>query len=49
MRFTESMTRAFSAVEAISAERSLQEGILGSMLAPAVKLSRFRFSGSTDL
>jgi predicted Zn-dependent protease len=48
LRFTESMLSAFSAVEALSAERSLEPEFLGAMLVPAAKLSRFRFTGATE-
>lgn len=47
LRFTESMLRAFSAVEAISADRSLEDAMLGAAMVPAVKISSFRFTGST--
>ncbi|MCD6404851.1 MAG: TldD/PmbA family protein, partial [Planctomycetes bacterium] len=49
LRFTENMLAAFSKVEAVSAERSLEEAMLGPALVPAVKISSFRFTGSTDL
>jgi len=48
LRFTESMLSAFSAVEALSRERSLESEMLGAMLVPAMKVSRFRFTGATE-
>jgi len=48
LRFTESMTDAFSAVEALCAERSLEPAILGAILVPAVKISSFTFTGATE-
>lgn len=48
MRFTESMLRAFSAVEALSAKRSLEPALAAPALVPAAKLSAFRFTGAAD-
>ncbi len=48
LRFTESMTAAFSAVEALSRERTLVPEMLGGAVVPTVKLSRFRFTGTTE-
>jgi len=48
LRFTESMPRAFSAVEALSRERTLEPEMLGAILAPAAKMARFRFTGTTE-
>ncbi len=48
LRFTESMISAFSSVEALSRERSLEPEMLGAVLVPAVKLARFRFTGATE-
>jgi len=42
------MTDAFSAVEALCAERSLEPAILGAILVPAVKISSFTFTGATE-
>ena len=48
MRYTQSVPAALAAVEAISAKRSLEPAMLGAVMAPAVKISSFRFSGSTE-
>jgi len=44
-RYTESVLEAFSRIEAVSRERRLVEG---PVLAPAVKIRDFRFSGTTE-
>jgi len=48
LRFTESMLSAFSSVEALSRERSLESSMLGGVVAPAAKISSFRFTGATE-
>ena len=45
LRFTESALRAFSRIEAVSRERRLAEG---PVVAPAMKVSKFRFTGTTE-
>jgi predicted Zn-dependent protease len=47
MRFTESVLGAFSRVEAISRDRSLEGGLL-SIVMPAIKVKGFTFTGSTE-
>ena len=44
-RYTESVLEAFSRIEAVSRERRLVEG---PVLAPAMKIRNFRFSGTTE-
>jgi predicted Zn-dependent protease len=44
-RFTESVLEAFSRIDAVSRERRL---VQGPVLAPAVKVRGFRFSGTTE-
>jgi predicted Zn-dependent protease len=44
-RFTESVLEAFSRIEAVSRERRL---VQGPVLAPAIKVRDFRFSGTTE-
>ena len=46
MRFTESILGALSRVERISAERSLEGGML-AIVCPAVKVEGFTFTGAT--
>jgi PmbA protein len=48
LRFTESMIKAFSSVEALSRERSLEPSMLLAMVVPAMKIAAFRFSGVTE-
>jgi len=48
LRFTESMLAAFSEVEGVSRDRSLEPAMLGAALVPAVKMSSFRFTGVTQ-
>lgn len=48
LRFTESMLSAFSAVEAMSRELSLEPAMLGGAVVPAVKIASFRFTGATE-
>ncbi len=48
LRFTESIPRAFSDVEALSLDRTLVPGMLSATLVPAAKLASFRFTGTTE-
>lgn len=48
LRFTESMLKAFSSVEGLSVERSLESAILGAAYVPAARISGFRFTGTTQ-
>lgn len=48
LRFTQSYLDALSQVEAISAQTSLIKGDYGAFRVPAVKISRFSFTGVTE-
>lgn len=48
LRFTESMVKAFSSIEALSNERSLEPTMMGAALVPAARISSFRFTGTTQ-
>lgn len=45
MRFTQSILEALSAVAGISSERELCESMLGPLVAPAMKIEGFHFTG----
>ena len=47
LRYTMSYLDALAAVEAVSRDRRLLKGFLGSALVPAVRLSSWRFTGTT--
>jgi predicted Zn-dependent protease len=47
LRFTQSYLDALAAVEAVSAERRLLRGELGSVLVPALLVGAWRFTGAT--
>jgi PmbA protein len=49
LRFTDSVLEAWSALAALGAERRLMEGWGGAVLAPAMRLDRFRFTGVSDV
>jgi predicted Zn-dependent protease len=49
LRFTESVLDAWSGLGALSAERRLMEGWGGAVLAPSMRLDRFRFTGVSDV
>ena len=49
LRFTESVLDAWSGLAALGAERQLLEGWGGAVLAPAMRLDRFRFTGVSDV
>lgn len=49
LRFTESVLDAWSGLRALGAERRLMEGWGGAVLAPAMRLDRFRFTGVSDV
>jgi len=49
LRFTEGVLDAWGGLEALSAERKLLEGWGGAVLAPAMRLARFRFTGVSDV
>ncbi len=48
LRFTESYLDAFKRIEAISEERRLLQGYMGSMLVPSVRIQGFTFTGTTQ-
>jgi PmbA protein len=50
LRFTQSYLEALNSVEAIGPERRLLMGMLhiGAESVPALKLSRFNFTGATE-
>jgi predicted Zn-dependent protease len=48
LRFTEGVLEAWSALRALGSERRLMEGWGGAVLAPAMRLDRFRFTGVSD-
>lgn len=47
LRFTESMLKAFSNVQAISRDRSVEPSMLGGIVVPTVKIADFLFTGAT--
>ena len=47
LRYTMSYLDALAVVEAVSIERRLLKGFLGAVLVPAVRLSSWRFTGTT--
>ncbi len=49
LRFTEGVLDAWSSLRALGAERRLMEGWGGAVLAPAMRLDRFRFTGVSDV
>ena len=49
LRFTESVLDAWGGLRALGAERKLLEGWGGAVLAPAMALDRFRFTGVSDV
>ena len=49
LRFTEGVLDAWSGLLALGAERRLMEGWGGAVLAPAMRLERFRFTGVSDV
>jgi PmbA protein len=48
LRFTQSYLQAIAGVEAVTAERRLLRGFLGSVVVPAVRISAFTFTGATE-
>ncbi len=48
LRYTQSYLDALAGVEAVSAERRLLRGFLGSVLVPAVRIGAFDFTGATE-
>lgn len=48
LRFTQSYLHALAGVEAVGRERRLLRGFLGSVVAPAVRISSFTFTGATE-
>jgi PmbA protein len=49
LRFTESVLEAWSGLSALGSERRLMEGWGDAILAPAMRLDRFRFTGVSDV
>jgi PmbA protein len=49
LRFTESVLDTWSSLKALGAERKLLDGWGGAVLAPAMRLERFRFTGVSDV
>lgn len=49
LRFTESVLDTWSTLQALGSERKLLEGWGGAVLAPAMRLGRFRFTGVSDV
>jgi predicted Zn-dependent protease len=49
LRFTEGVLEAWSGLRALGSERRLMEGWGGAVLAPAMQLDRFRFTGVSDV
>jgi PmbA protein len=47
LRFTQSYLDALAAVEAVSVERRLLRGELGTVLVPALRIGAWRFTGAT--
>ncbi len=48
LRFTQSYLDALAGVEAVGSSRRLLRGFLGSVVAPAVRISAFTFTGATQ-
>jgi PmbA protein len=48
LRFTQGYVDALNNVEAISEQRSLQPAIIGQSLVPALKISKWEFTGQTE-
>jgi hypothetical protein len=50
LRFTQGYLDALAAVEAVSIERRALdgEGYLGTIVAPALRIGSFRFTGTTE-
>jgi predicted Zn-dependent protease len=48
LRFTQSYLKALDGVEAVSSERRLLRGFLGTVVVPALRLSSFTFTGATE-
>jgi predicted Zn-dependent protease len=48
LRFTQGYVEALNKVQAISRERTLQPGLVGQTLVPALKLGKWEFTGQTD-
>lgn len=49
LRFTDGVLDAWSGLSALGSERRLMEGWGGAVLAPAMRLDRFRFTGVSDV
>jgi PmbA protein len=49
LRFTDGVLDAWSGLRALGSERRLMEGWGGAVLAPAMRLDRFRFTGVSDV
>ena len=49
LRFTESVLDTWSTLKALGAERKLLDGWGDAVLAPAMQLERFRFTGVSDV
>jgi predicted Zn-dependent protease len=49
LRFTQGVLEAWSGLRALGAERRLMEGWGGAVLAPAMRLDGFRFTGISDV
>ncbi|MGE3272112.1 MAG: TldD/PmbA family protein [Chloroflexota bacterium] len=49
LRFTQGVLDAWNGLSALGAERRLMEGWGGAVLAPAMRLDRFRFTGVSDV
>lgn len=48
MRFTDSMLKAFSSIEAISSDRARTRSFFGNYYVPALKIKDLRFTGKTN-
>jgi predicted Zn-dependent protease len=48
LRFTESVLRALSDVDALSREREFKGGYFGGAVVPAIRVRRFAFTGTTE-
>jgi len=48
LRFTQSYLEALSSVELMGAQTKLERGLMGGSRVPALKVSRFNFSGVTE-
>ncbi|HET9200715.1 MAG TPA: TldD/PmbA family protein [Dehalococcoidia bacterium] len=48
LRFTQGYVEALNNVQVISRERTLQPGLVGQTLVPALKLGKWEFTGQTD-